>query len=487
MMFSEPSNPVQHSKPMSTMVTRFAPSPTGYLHIGGARTALFSWLLARSRGGRFLLRIEDTDRARSTQEATDAILEAMDWLGLDHDGDALFQSQRAERHNQVIDELISKGQAYWCDCTPDQVNAMREKARAEGKKPKYDGTCRAKGLGPPSDGEPGRVVRLKTPTEGAIAFRDMVKGVISVDAAELDDMILRRADGSPTYNLAVVADDHDMGVTHVLRGDDHVNNTPRQITVYRALGWDIPEFGHVPMILGPDKKKLSKRHGALSVMEYKKLGYLPEAVVNYLARLGWSSGDQEVFSRQELVTLFNVDNLGSSAAVFDTQKLDWLNAQYIQKADPGQLAGQLSEIIAQEFEGDATVRQDGVDLVGVVRLLQPRSKTLVEMAGQCRIFLQDSHNLEYDEKAVAKFLTDEARALLADFLKVIEAFGSFDETTLEEAGKAFIEERGLTFKAIAQPMRVAVTGVTASPGLFETMAVLGRDETLARFRRALSL
>ncbi len=364
---------------------------------------------------------------------------------------------------------------------------MREKARAEGRKPKYDGSCRDKGLGPPNDGEPGHVVRLKTPTDGTIAYKDMVKGPIAVDAAELDDMILRRADGTPTYNLAVVADDHDMGVTHVLRGDDHVNNTPRQITVYRALGWDVPEFGHVPLILGPDKKKLSKRHGALSAMEYKTLGYLPEAMVNYLARLGWSHGDQEVFSRDELIRLFTTDNLGSSPSVFDTQKLDWLNAQYIQQAEPGQLTDGLSEMIAQEFKDDPAVKQDSVKLSDVIRLLQPRAKTLKDMAQQARIFLVGSKDLEYDEKAVEKFLTPEARELLATFREQLAGLDSFDEESLDKLGHGFIEAQGIKFKAIAQPIRVSITGVTASPGLFETMAVLGRDETLARMDRALSL
>jgi len=283
-----------------SITTRFAPSPTGYLHIGGARTALFSWLLAKNKGGHFLLRVEDTDRERSTQEATDAIIQAMAWLDLAAEGTAVFQSQRFDLYNSYIDQLLASGHAYWCKCTPDEVEAMREKARAEGKKPKYDGRCREQGLGPGA----GCVVRFKTPQDGVTAFHDMVKGPTAVQNAEMDDMILRRSDGAPTYNLAVVVDDHDMAVTHVLRGDDHVANTPRQILLYQAFGWSVPEFGHVPMILGPDKAKLSKRHGALSVMEYKHMGYLPEALVNYLVRLGWSHGDQEIFSREELVQLF---------------------------------------------------------------------------------------------------------------------------------------------------------------------------------------
>ncbi|MDD4952620.1 MAG: glutamate--tRNA ligase, partial [Desulfovibrionaceae bacterium] len=354
---------------MSQVVTRFAPSPTGFLHIGGARTALFSWLMARQAKGRFLLRIEDTDRERSTDEAIEAILASMRWLGLNWDGEAVYQSRRIERHNQAVDELVRKGRAYWCECPPEEVQAMRDRARQRGLKPKYDGTCREKGLGP----GPGRAVRLKTPLSGSTSYQDLVKGPIVVDNQELDDMVLRRSDGTPTYNLAVVVDDHDMGVSHVLRGDDHVNNTPRQITIYRAMGWPEPAFGHVPMILGPDKKKLSKRHGALSVMEYERLGYLPEALVNYLARLGWSCGDKEIFSRQELVELFSVDNLGSSAAVFDLKKLDWLNSQYIQAGDQARLAGLLAEFVNRRTPGAGRAE----DLARVVPLLKPRAKTMV--------------------------------------------------------------------------------------------------------------
>ncbi|MGE4553291.1 MAG: glutamate--tRNA ligase [Desulfovibrionaceae bacterium] len=466
-----------------TIVSRFAPSPTGFLHIGGARTALFSWLLARHAGGKFLLRIEDTDRERSTQAAVDAILEAMDWLGLEYDGEALYQSHREARHNEVIDELVARGQAYWCECTADEVEAMRERARAAGRKPKYDGRCRERGLGP---GE-GRVVRLKAPLTGTIAYRDMVKGPIAVEAEELDDMILRRSDGTPTYNLAVVVDDHDMGVNHVLRGDDHVNNTPRQILLYRAMGWETPEFGHVPMILGPDKKKLSKRHGALSVMEYRDMGYLPEAVVNYLARLGWSHGDQEVFSREELVALFDTANLGSSPSVFDTQKLDWLNGQYLQKADPAAVLTQLTPILEQQWGAERLAAADMGRVAAAVPLLLPRAKNLVEMAPQLEPFARGAAELEYDAAAVAKILTPEARALLAEYRAVLAGAAEFAEGPLEAAAKEFLEARGLKFKALAQPIRVAVTGRTASPGLFETVQALGREETLARLDRALTL
>lgn len=463
-----------------SITTRFAPSPTGYLHIGGARTALFSWLLAKNKGGRFLLRVEDTDRERSTQEATDAIIEAMAWLDLAAEGTAVFQSQRFDLYNSYIDQLLASGHAYWCKCTPDEVEAMREKARAEGKKPKYDGRCREQGLGPGA----GCVVRFKTPRDGVTAFHDMVKGPTAVQNAEMDDMILRRSDGAPTYNLAVVVDDHDMAVTHVLRGDDHVANTPRQILLYQAFGWSVPEFGHVPMILGPDKAKLSKRHGALSVMEYKHMGYLPEALVNYLARLGWSHGDQEIFSREELVQLFSTGNLGNSPSVFDIKKLEWLNAHYIKESAPERLAALLPDFIAEQ-DG---LKLDPAYLASIVPLLQPRAKTLVEMADMARLFLVDTTSLAYDDKAVADQLKPEARALLTELLPVYEAPADYaDHKALEAATQAFLDERGLKFKAVAQPLRVALTGKTASPGLFETMCVLGKAESLARIKRALAL
>ncbi|SKA72425.1 glutamyl-tRNA synthetase [Paucidesulfovibrio gracilis DSM 16080] len=464
---------------MSEVVTRFAPSPTGFLHIGGARTALFSYLLAKSQGGRFLLRIEDTDRERSTPEATQAILDAMQWLDLPSDGEIVYQHARQDRHNEIIDQLLASGNAYYCDCSKEQVDAMRERARAEGKKPKYDGTCRERGL---EAGE-GRVVRLKTPLQGSVAYNDQVKGPIAVSCEEMDDMILRRSDGTPTYNLAVVVDDHDMGVTHVLRGDDHVNNTPRQILIYRAMDWDVPEFGHVPMILGPDKKKLSKRHGALSVMEYEAMGYLPEAVVNYLARLGWSHGDQEVFHREELHALFSLDNLGSSPSVFDTKKLEWLNAQYIMEADPDRLTDLVMDVIRAEVGDDQAQALDRAMLRKAVPLLQPRAKTLVDMAEAARFFLVDAAYVQYEEKAVKKFLTAESLSLLAEYTDALREHENFSEEALEEMTKTFVESRGLKFKAIAQPIRVSITGRTASPGLFETMVVLGRDQTLARLNR----
>ncbi|KAB1442122.1 glutamate--tRNA ligase [Pseudodesulfovibrio senegalensis] len=465
---------------MGKTISRFAPSPTGFLHIGGARTALFAWLMARSKGGEFVLRIEDTDRQRSTQEAIDAIIDAMDWLGLDHDGDIVFQSTRADRHNEVIDQLVASGNAYYCDCSKEQVDAMRQKAMKEGRKPKYDGTCREKGLGP----GPDRVVRLKAPQEGTTAFNDMVKGPIAVENIEMDDMILRRSDGTPTYNLAVVVDDHDMGVTSVLRGDDHVNNTPRQILIYKAMGWDVPQFGHVPMILGPDKKKLSKRHGALSVMEYEKMGYLPEAVVNYLVRLGWSHGDQELFSREELVELFHPEGLGNSASVFDLKKFEWVNSQYMQQADPERLATLMKDFLAREVGDEEAAKVDHALLVKVAPLLQPRAKSIVDMLEQARPFMVDTAFLSYDEKAVNKFLTDEAKSLLEELAAKLDELDEFDEENVESVMRGFVDAKGIKFKEIAQPTRVAVTGTTKSPGLFETLAVLGKAQTMARIKRA---
>ena len=465
---------------MTKLVSRFAPSPTGFLHIGGARTALFSWLLARAAGGEFRLRIEDTDRERSTQEATDAIIDSMKWLGLEHDGEIVFQSDRADRHNEVIDQLIESGHAYYCQCSKEDVDAMREKAMKEGRKPKYDGTCRDKGL---TEG----VVRLKAPQDGATGFEDMVKGLISVENAEMDDMILRRTDGTPTYNLAVVVDDHDMGVNNVLRGDDHVNNTPRQILIYKAMGWDIPRFGHVPMILGPDKKKLSKRHGALSVMEYEKMGYLPEAVTNYLARLGWSHGDQELFSMDEMVQFFSPDNLGNSPSVFDLTKFEWVNGQYMQKADPDRLAGMLCDFLAREVGEEEAKSVSRADFARIAPLLQPRAKSILDMLEQSRPFIVDAPFLPYDENAVKKFLTDETKPLLEEIAARIEALAEFTEQSLEDLHREFIEEKDIKFKVIAQPIRVAIVGKPQSPGLFETMLVLGKEQTLARMKRAVEL
>ena len=464
---------------MSTIVTRFAPSPTGYLHIGGARTAIFNWLLARHHGGRFLLRIEDTDLARSNADMTQSILDAMAWLGLDHDGEITYQSQRFDIYNQYIDKLLETGHAYWCSCTPEEVEAMREEARQKGLKPKYSGRCREAGLGP----GPGRVVRLKAPISGTTVVDDMVKGSVAFDNAELDDMVLRRPDGSPTYNMAVVVDDATMGVTHIIRGDDHLNNTPRQILIYKALELPLPKFGHVPMILGPDKKKLSKRHGATAVMEYEGEGFLPEAVLNGLVRLGWAHGDQEIFSREELVQLFSADNLGSSAAVFDKAKLLWLNAHYIKESPVSRLAVLLNGFL--ETRGYPT--QDLEYLAGVVPLLQPRAQTMVEMADKAECFVVADEALEFDQAAVKKFFTPEVIEHLTKVRDLLAGLDTFDQPSMEAVVQGYLDATGIKFKLLAQPIRIGITGGTASPGLFETMAVMGRHRVLTRLERVLAL
>lgn len=463
---------------MSNVVTRFAPSPTGHLHIGGARTAIFSWLMARNAGGRFILRIEDTDRTRSKDEYTEAILASMKWLGLDWDDEPLYQSHREDVYNKYIDQLIDEGKAYYCECSPEKVEQMREEARAKGLKPKYNGCCRDRNLGP---GE-NRVVRFRGPQDGRTVFKDIVKGSIAVDHAELDDMILRRTDGSPTYNLAVVVDDHEMGVTCVLRGDDHVNNTPRQILLYEALGWDVPEFGHVPMILGKDKKKLSKRHGAQSVMEYEQMGYLPEAVLNYLVRLGWSLGDEEIFTRDELVNKFPEGSFSKSPAAFDPDKLQWLNAHYIKEGDPRRLAELMLPLLAEKGLDDV----DTDFLASVVPFFQTRAKMLGDLVDGSLFLLVQDDRLEYDEKAVAKCFTDEGRTHLKAVRERLAALEDFTAEATEAAVKGYIEENELKFKILGQPLRVALSGKTAGPGLGDTFVALGRERALNRIDLALA-
>ncbi len=462
-----------------TVVTRFAPSPTGHLHIGGARTAIFCWLLARHFGGRFVLRIEDTDTERSKQEYTDSILASMRWLGLDWDGDPIYQSQRFPLYNEYIDRMIASGHAYWCECSPEKVEAMREKARAEGGKPRYDGTCRERGLGP----GPGRAVRLAAPRTGRVVFEDMVKGHIAFDAAELDDMVLRRADGAPTYNMAVVVDDLELGVTHVLRGDDHVNNTPRQILIYQALGKPLPVFGHVPMILGPDRQKLSKRHGAKAVIEYEKDGLLPEALINYLVRLGWSHGDQELFTRKELVDAFDGTSMNSAAAAFDPEKLLWVNGQHLHGMTPEALLP-----MALPFMAAAGVpAADKALVLRCLPLAQPRSGSLVELAEQLRPLLTPAAALAYDAAALAKACAAEGKAHVAALRERFAALEVFDKEAAHACLHGYVEEKGLKFKAVGPPLRVSLLGGPGGPDLSEVMAVLGRAEVLARLDRAATL
>ena len=459
-----------------SVVTRFPPSPTGYLHIGGARTALFNWLFSRQRGGRFVLRIEDTDRERSSDEATGAILESMEWLGLDWDEGPFFQSRRLDIYDATIEKLLSIGQAYHCHCTPEILEQKRKEASSKGLKPKYDGQCRDLGLAP----RPGSVVRLKTPRTGMTQFNDLVKGPISFDNEELDDLILRRSDGSPTYHLAVVADDISLGITHVIRGDDHVNNTPRQILIYKALGEPLPHYAHLPMILGPDKHRLSKRHGAMSVLAYRDMGFLPHALLNSLARLGWSHGDQEKFTREELIGNFSLQNVGTSAGVFNLEKLLDLNGWYIRESSDEFLARQVIPFL-ERLGLDATGKER---LEKAVAILKIRSKTLVEMAEGARFLLQKE--ITYDKKGDDKFLKPDILGLFEELNERLREIPEFTQAGLEKAFMEFLEEKQVKLKRIAQPLRVALTGKTASPGIFEVMELLGREKVLDRLERAIT-
>ncbi len=458
------------------VVTRFPPSPTGYLHIGGARTALYNWLYARQRGGKFILRIEDTDTARSTEEATRAIIDSLKWLGIDWDEGPYFQSQRYSLHREFVERLISTGKAYYCACTPEELEVRREQAKAKGLKPKYDRKCRDLGLGP----APGSVVRLKSPESGKTLFHDLVKGPVSFDNSELDDLVLLRSDGTPTYHMAVVVDDITMGVTHVIRGDDHVNNTPRQILIYQALGEPLPLYAHVPMILGPDRTRLSKRHGATSVLAYRDLGFLPHALLNALARIGWSYGDQEKFSLQELIEKFSLENVGKSAGIFNMEKLLDLNGQYIRESDSGVLAdllmAHLRDLGYQNLD-QSVVRE-------AVNTLKVRSKTLLEMAEGSRFYFDET--IRYEEKADSKFLKPDILELLHDVRNRLAGVEAFTQEDLEKSFAGFLEERQIKLNKIAQPLRVALTGKSASPGLFEVMGVLGKEKVLSRIDSAIA-
>jgi len=462
---------------MSDMRVRFAPSPTGYLHIGGARTALFNYLLARQAGGTFILRIEDTDVERSTQASVDAILDAMEWLGLEYDEGPYYQSQRFDMYRERIQYLLDSGKAYKCYCTEEELNQKRETAIQQGNKPQYDGTCR--NLEAERPGQP-YVIRFKSTQEGATAFDDLIKGNISFNNSELDDMIIQRTDGTPTYNFVVVVDDAEMGLTHVVRGDDHVNNTPRQIQIYEALGYPVPLFAHVPMILGDDKKRLSKRHGATSIMAYRDMGYLPEAMVNYLVRLGWSHGDDEIFSMQELIEKFSLKNVGRSAGVFNPDKLLWLNEHYIKSGD----TQRLGELLLEYLERAGVATAGGPDAAEVVKTLQDRSKTMVEMAQKAAFYYQDE--LEYDEKATAKFITSEQIPIFSAVKEALE-LATFDAVGIENAFKQVLEQTGLKFGKVGQPTRVALSGGTSAPGIYEVALVLGRERCIQRLNKAIEM
>jgi glutamyl-tRNA synthetase len=471
-----PWQPCPNAFPM-TVVTRFAPSPTGMLHVGGVRTALFSWLYARHMGGKFILRIEDTDRERSTEEAVRVILEGMQWLGLNADEGPYYQSQRFDRYRAVVAEMLAAGNAYRCYCTKQELDALREQQLARKEKPRYTGICRQR-----SEPRPGvdPVVRFRNPLEGVVVVEDLVHGPVMFQNAELDDLIIARADGSPTYNFSVVVDDMDMGITHVIRGDDHLNNTPRQINMLKALGATVPAYAHVPMILGPDGAKLSKRHGAVSVLQYEEEGYLPDALLNYLVRLGWSHGDQEVFTREEMIGAFDIRDVNKSASAFNPEKLLWLNQQHMMRAAPTTLVPYLRE----------QLRRLGVDsedhalLEGVIVAQRERAKTLKEMAHNSRFFFVDS--IEVDPKAAAKHLGSDALAMLAKVREQLSALPTWSAASLHALLNDLAARQQSSLGKIAQPLRVAVTGTAVSPPIDATLELLGRERTLARIDAALA-
>jgi glutamyl-tRNA synthetase len=461
--------------------TRFAPSPTGYLHIGGARTALFNYLFARHYGGKFILRIEDTDRERSTSEAIQAILDAMKWLQLDYDEEPFYQTERYPLYKLKVQELLAAGRAYPCVCTAAELDAKRQLAMKEKRKPMYDGTCRPpEGVIPSLPTDRPYVVRFRSPRDGSTVVKDVIKGDVVFDNRELDDLIIARSDGTPTYNFCVVVDDIDMGITHIIRGDDHLANTPRQIQLYEAFGHPLPEFGHVPLILGTDKARLSKRHGATSVMAYRDMGYFPEAVVNYLVRLAWSYGDQEIFSRDELVEKFTLENVGKSAGVFNPEKFLWVNFHYLKSRPIAQLADEIVPYI--EAKG-YSVPQDKQWLQSMIATLQERAKTLTELVEAARYYLIDEISL--DEKAAKKFLTKDAAEPIASLIQKLTALSDFSAASIEQAFTATLQEKGLSMGQLAQPVRVALTGSTVSPGIHDVIAVLGKQRTIQRLRKAL--
>ena len=477
-----PSDMKDRSPVTETVVTRFAPSPTGFLHIGGARTALFNWLFAKSLGGKMLLRIEDTDRARSTDAAIDAILDGLRWLGLDWDGEPTFQFARAERHREAVEQMLADGRAYRCYASAEELEQMRSTAQAEGRPPRYDGRWRDR---PASDApEGGRpAIRLRAPTEGETVIEDLVQGRVVIPNKDLDDLVLLRSDGTPTYMLAVVVDDHDMGVTHVIRGVDHLTNAARQIQIYNALGWDAPKMAHIPLIHGPDGAKLSKRHGALGVEAYRELGFLPEALRNYLARLGWSHGDDEIFSTNQAIEWFDIGSVGRSAARFDLAKLQNLNGHYMRASSDEELLAAFRASLPYLPGGPAAaVKLDrsgrweafGVALPG----LKERAKTLVELLDGAR-FLTDERPLEI-EPAAEQLLTDDARGLLAKLNERLAGLEEWTADAAEAAVRAIAEESGVKLGAVAQPLRAALTGRKTSPGIFDVLVALGREESLGR-------
>ena len=457
--------------------TRFAPSPTGYLHIGGVRTALFNWLYARHCGGTFILRIEDTDRERSTDESVQAILDGMAWMGLDYDEGPIYQTGRLERYQKVIDQLLDAGKAYRCYCTKEELDKIREEQRAQGIKPRYNRHCRDRHNPERPDARP--VIRFKNPLQGSVAFDDAIRGKVVISNDELDDLVIARTNGGPTYNFAVVVDDIDMEITHVIRGDDHVNNTPRQINIFEALGAALPVFAHVPMIVGGDGQRLSKRHGAVSVLQYRDEGFLPEAMRNYLVRLGWSSGDQEIFSLDEMISSFDIQNVNRAASSFDSDKLKWLNQHYIKASDSAQLVALLSD----RLKGRGIDVSGGPPVDDVVSALRERAQTLGEMADKSEYFFSDFE--DYDTKAAQKHLRPIVRDMLADVRSRLSVVEPWCAELIHAQVIATVEDYDAKLGKLAQPLRVAVSGTAATPPIDETLLLVGKARTLERIDRAL--
>lgn len=465
---------------MEKIRVRFAPSPTGYLHIGGARTALFNWLFARRNEGVFVLRIEDTDVVRSTEESVKAIIDALEWLGITLDEGPYFQSKRRDLYLAAVKRLLDSGKAYRCYCTQEELKEIREKAIKEKRIPKYDGRCRSRKQ---EDNDMPFVIRFAAPHEGKTEINDLIRGQVSFDNSQLDDLVLLRADGSPTYNLVVVVDDVEMGINYVIRGDDHLANTPKQILLYEALGYEIPKFAHLPMILGQDKARLSKRHCATSVMAYKEMGYIPQALVNYLSRLGWSYGDQEIFSVEELIGNFSLDKVGKSAAVFNPDKLLWLNSHYLKTIDEQKIL----ELILPFLEkmGYESKELDNRErMLKIIRGLKERCKTIKEMSESAYYFFTDE--IKYDDNAVKKWITAQSCSLIRELITGIEALNEFNVLNIEKIFSKIIEEKKIKLVQVAQPVRVGLTGNTVSPGIYEVMEILGRERVLKRLNKVMS-
>jgi len=454
------------------MKSRFAPSPTGYLHIGGARTALFAWLWAKKNNSKFVLRIEDTDKERSTQPSVDAILEGIDWLGLDYDEGPIYQSDRTERYNEVISELLAKSKAYYCDCSIERLEIMREEQIVKKEKPKYDGCCRNKGL-------KNGVIRFLNPDDGVVSFNDYVKGEINISNSELDDLIISRSDGSPTYNLTVVVDDHDMQIECVIRGDDHINNTPKQINLYEAMGWSIPKFAHVPMILGSDGSRLSKRHGALNLLSYRDAGLLPHALLNYIVRLGWSHGDQEIFSVNEMIHLFELSSINNSPASFNQEKLEWINQSHIKTTEVKVLISNLKWHLDQlNIETD-----NGPNINEVVDALRDRSKSLVDMAQSCNMFYNDFE--DFDSIQANKVFTKESKLVLVDLLTNLNNIRSWTAENIHSVNKGICESRSIGFGKVGQPFRLAISGDGKAGSVDISAQLVGKEKTLLRIKMAI--